>query len=76
MAERGVAFQRQDREWPGGEKVLLGPPAMITLVRDGGDDGRLLVGKPMAGDSRTLTDSRTGTVGRHEKTRGARLAVG
>ena len=49
---------------------------MITLVRDGGDDGRLLVGKPMAGDSRTLTDSRTGTVGRHEKTRGARLAIG
>src|SRR5262249_43958136 len=71
-----VAFQRQDREWPGGKKVLLGPPAMIALMRDGGDDGGLLVPKAVAGNSRMLADRRTRAIGRDKKAGTARLAVG
>src|SRR6266478_3438438 len=76
VAHNGVAFQRQDRERPGGEKVLLGPPAMIALVRDGGDNRRLLIAKAVAGDSRALADSRTRAVGGNEKSRSTRFTVG
>src|SRR5260370_11156253 len=65
VAHGGGAFQRQDRERPGGEKVLLRPPAMIALVRDRGDNRRLVIAKTAAGDSRALSDSRTPAVGGH-----------
>src|SRR5262249_61075139 len=63
MADRGIARQRQDRERPGREKMLLGAPAMVALVRDGSDDGGLAGAPTMAGDARALANRRTRAVG-------------
>src|SRR5467141_2931337 len=76
VAHGGVAFQRQDRERPGGEKVLLGPPAMIALVRDRGDNRRLLNAKAVAGHSGGLADSHSRAAGGNEKWRSTRVSVG
>src|SRR5262249_46904053 len=62
MADGGIARQRQDRERPGREKMLLGAAVVIALVRDGGDDGGLAVAPAMAGDARALADRRTRAV--------------
>ena len=35
---RAPPLERQDRERPGGQEVLLGAAAMIALMRDRGDD--------------------------------------
>src|SRR5260370_4806462 len=67
VAHGGGAFQRQDRERPGGEKVLLGPTAMIALVRDRGDNRRLLIVKTLAGDFPALADRPTRTLRRNRK---------
>ena len=40
---RALALQRQDRERPGRQEMLLGAAVMIALVRDGGDDAGLVV---------------------------------
>src|SRR5262249_61194578 len=76
VAHRGIARQRQDREWPGREKMLLSAAVMIALVRDGGDDGGLAVAPTMAGDARALADRRTRAVGSDHETRGERIALG
>src|SRR5258708_15463435 len=40
----GIALQRQDREWPGGEEVFFGAAVMRALMRDRRDD----LGLPLA----------------------------
>src|SRR5262245_47652822 len=76
MASGGIARQRQDRERPSGEKMLLGAAVVIALVRDGGDNGGLAVAPAMAGDARALADRRTRAVGSDQQTRGERVAIG
>jgi len=76
VAPGGIARQRQDRERPGREKMLLGAPVMVALVRDGGDDGGLAVAPAVAGDARTLADRRARAVGGDHEPRGERIAVG
>src|SRR5262249_62241675 len=69
MASGGIARQRQDRERPSGEKMLLGAAVMGALVHDGGDDGGLAVAPAVAGESRALADRPTRAVGNDQRTR-------
>src|SRR4051812_16275960 len=47
---RPRALQRQDRERPSGQKMLLGAAAMIALMADGDDNAGLVVVPAMGGD--------------------------
>src|SRR5260370_38007279 len=76
VAHGGVAFQRQDRERPGGGKMLLRPPPKIAPRRDGGDNRPLLLTKTLAGEFPALADNRNPAVRGHEKTRSPRVTLG
>src|SRR5579862_1876099 len=68
--DRGaVALERQDRERPGGQKMLFRAAAMIALVADRSDDRRLIVSPTMGGDARALADLRARAIGGNKKSR-------
>src|SRR5262249_13796519 len=49
--DRGaVSFERQNRKWAGGQKMLLGPSVVIARVRYIHDDCRLAVAPAMRSD--------------------------
>ena len=74
--DRGaVARQRQDRERPGGQEMLLGAAFVIALVRDRADDGRLAVIPAVRGDAGLLADLRARAVGADQQPRRDRVAV-
>ena len=73
---RALARQRQDRERPGRQEMLLGAAVVIALVRDRGDDRRLVVVPAVRGDAGLLADRRARAVGADQKPRRDRLAVG
>src|SRR5262249_44387514 len=76
MASGGIARQRQDRERPSGEKMLLGAAVWVARVPGGGDGGGLAVAPAVAGDARALADRRTRAVGSDQQTRGERITIG
>src|SRR5262249_60405342 len=76
VAPSGIACERQDRERPSREKMLLGAPVMIALVGDGGDDGGLAVAPAVAGYACPAADRRMRAIGRDKEARGERIAVG
>src|ERR1700682_1113075 len=66
---RAAAHERQNRERPGGEGMLLGAAVMIALVRDRRDYGGLPVAPAIAGDARALADRRMRAVGGDQQAR-------
>ena len=52
-----LALERQDRERPRRQEMLLGAAVMIALMRDGRDDARLSVGPAVARDPRAFANS-------------------
>ena len=56
--------------------MLLGAAIVIALVRDRGDDRRLIVIPAVRGDAGLLADLRARAVGADQQPRGNRLAVG
>ena len=75
VAQDRIAFQRQDRKGSGREEMLLRTPAVIALVRDGGDDRRLTVAPAMTCNSGSFTDPRLRAIGRNQQPRRQRAAV-
>ena len=73
---RAIALQRQNRERPRRQEMLLGAALMIALVRDGGDDARLLVVPADAADAGRLTERRARAVGGDQKFRVDRSVIG
>ena len=73
---RALARQRQDRERPGRQEMLLGAAIVIALVRDRADDGRLVVIPAVGGDAGLLADVRARAVGADQQPRRNRVAVG
>ena len=66
---RALAFERQDRERPGGQEMLLGAAVVIALVRHRGDDAGLAVGPAEALDAGALADAGARAVGRDQQPR-------
>ena len=75
MADVGVVLQRQDRERSGRQEMLLGAAVVIALVRDGGDDGGLVVAPAVARDAGLLADRRARAVGGDQQAGGHRAAI-
>ena len=73
---RALALERQDRERPRRQEMLLGAAVMIALVRDGGDDARLTVVPADAADAGRLADRRARAIGGDQELCGKPLAVG
>src|SRR6267154_972155 len=63
----GIALQRQDREWPGGQEMFFGAAMMRALMRDRRDDRRLPVAPSMTGDAGLLAHARTRAIGRNQQ---------
>src|SRR5205807_4558996 len=76
VAHSRVAFQRQDRERAGRQKMLLGAAAVLALVRDGGDDARLRIAPAVARDAGALADVRARAIGRDQEARRNGRSVG
>src|SRR5262249_41463959 len=76
MSDDRVALERQDREWAGGEKKLLGPPRGVAPGCDRRGDGRLTPAETVCGNARALADRRMCAVGGDEEPRGESIAVG
>ena len=70
-----VARQRQNRERPGRQEMLLGAAVVLALMRHGGDDGRLIVIPAMRDDAGLLADLRARAVGADQQPRRHRLAI-
>ena len=73
---RAFARQRQNREWPGRQEMLLGAAVVIALVRDRRDDRRLIVIPAMRGDAGLFADLRARAVGADQQPRRHRFAIG
>ena len=56
--------------------MLLGAPVMLALMRDRGNDRRLIVIPAMGGDAGLLADFRARAVGADQEPRRDRLAAG
>ena len=54
--------QRQDREWPGRQKMLFGPAVVLALMRDRRDDGGLIVGPAVGRDAGIPANRRAGAI--------------
>ena len=72
---RAPAFERQDRERTGGEKVLFGAALMIALMRDIDDDGRLAIVPTVGGDAGAAANAGARAVGGDKKPGRERDAV-
>src|SRR5207244_12283849 len=69
MAHRGIGRQRQDRERPRRQEMLLCPAAVIALVGDRTDNGGLAIAPAVACDPRAHADRRLRAIGGDEKPR-------
>ena len=72
---RAPAFERQDGERSGRQKVLLRPAFVIAFVTDIDHDGRLAVIPAVHGDAGALADRRAGAIGGNQQARRDRRAV-
>ena len=72
---RAPSLERQDRERPGRQEMLLGASAMVAFMPDSGDDRRLAVAPAVRGDAGAFADRRTRAVGGDQKPRRDRVAV-
>src|SRR5262245_20029286 len=64
---RAPSLKWQDREWPARQEMILGMPAVIPLVRDGGDDAGLAIVPAMGGNAGALSDTGAGSIGRDQQ---------
>src|SRR5215470_8826210 len=66
--DRGTAaFERQNSERAGGQKMLLGAAVVLALMLDIYDNCRLVVAPAMSGDAGATADTRSCPIGRNEK---------
>ena len=72
---RALSLQRQDRERPRRQEMLLGAAVMIALVRDRGDDRRLVVVPAVRRNAGLLADPRARAVGADQKPRRNFIAI-
>ena len=71
-----ISGQRQNRKRSGGQEMLLGAAIMFAFMRDGRDDGRLIVIPAMRDDASLFADFRTRAVGADQQACLERLAIG
>jgi hypothetical protein len=62
-----VVGERQDGKGASGREMLLGATVMRALMRDGGDDARLVIGPAIGFDARCLAGGRGAPVGGNEE---------
>ena len=64
-----VALERQDRERPRRQEVLLGAAVVVALMAHGGDDAGLAVAPAVGRDAGALADRRARAVGGDQQPR-------
>ena len=68
--ERGRPRERQDREWAGRQKMLLGAALVIALVCRVEHDRRLIIGPAAGRDTGVVANARMRAIGGNHKPRG------